>query len=169
MGSDKTIPLRTNVFDKYDKSYYDKKSRNLPKFKKNNNVRIQLPNKTWQRAKITDFDHSRSYKIKTKSGSSLTRNRRFLRCDTDKKFVVIPEKHYDCSLNTNELNNHNLKDYTTNKNVTNDFVEPPNIINDPIVQKRPYIRKKCDLNPRITRSGRNVEPPLRFQDYDLTF
>ena len=170
------IPVQSNSIrnelkkrQEYDKSYYDKKSRNLHKFKKNDNVRIQLPNKTWQRAKVTDFDNSRSYKIKTESGSFLTRNRRFLRRDTDKKFIVIPEKHYDCSLNTNELNNHNLKDYTTNQNVADESVESPNIINDPIVQKRSYIRKKCNLNPRITKSGRNVEQPLRFKDYDLTF
>lgn len=149
----------------YGKSYYDQKVRNLLKLKKDDNVRMQNSDKTWQKAKILDYaKNPRSYKILTDTGRVLIRNQRFLKLDNKKVFVVNPELYYDSPVPCN-VNNRDLENQYWNEIVVNNEPIQPEIIGNPNVEKRKYNKRNVTFEKKVTRSGRKVKPPSRLNGY----
>lgn len=153
-----------------EKKYYDKCSRNLPIFKIKDKVRFQLKDGTWQKAQIVSLtNNDRSYKIITETGRFLIRNRKHLRRNADKDFKICQETYYDSPVFTEATNVQRASSPIHQPEIVQ-LEQPiePNVVNHSIIQKRQYNQKAVNLEPKISKHGRQIKPPSYLKDYVTT-
>ncbi|XP_062588755.1 uncharacterized protein K02A2.6-like [Saccostrea cucullata] len=157
-------------------SYYNRGSKEMQKLHAGDTVRIRPfgREKSWTKAQVRDQVDIRSYEVRTEDGRVYRRNRKHLRLSRE------PFSKEDLPRNTSlfpDVNKDNLEtSVSTNRDM--DRVETPvqrtlQAQNTPIVDKSITPAKICRLpNPtsevsgkRLTRSGREIKPPQKYQDF----
>lgn len=132
------------------KCFHDRRAKDLPEFKEEQNVRVSNNKGTWDRVVVVQKEGSRrAYKVKTEFGSSFARNRIHLARDAKDPSSFKTDIHYDDSNNDNEASD---RINVSNPSVGSKVVEPPTQIlptND----------------TRVTRSGRVSRKPGYLSDY----
>ena len=144
-------PVKENQV-KPENKWYNANARNLPELKIGDTVRIQ-GNKTWDRkAQVTEQCNTpRSFKVKTEDGRVLRRNRRDL-LKTRESYV--PRE-------TSDFYDHDESTSSSKVSAPTQAASsetPPSQAANSEIQDGP-------IRPYYTRSGREVRPPRRFQDY----
>ncbi|XP_061180813.1 uncharacterized protein K02A2.6-like [Saccostrea echinata] len=116
--------------------YYNRSAHPLSQLSVGETVRVKTPNRPWEKGTVTEaIPERRSYKVTTEAGANYTRNRKHLRKSNE--LPVSRDIPCDLPCETNEA-----------KEVASDVPKP---VTDP--------------KNTVTRSGREVKPPVKYNDY----
>lgn len=141
------------------KYFYDRRSKPLPLLKEGEAVRVKHDNE-WKRAVVLEKHHSpRSFIVQTEEGSKLRRNRRdLIQTNETPRRPSTYDADSDLSESTSDSTNTQLQPSST-------------VLMQPIQHLKVAVQEE-NLNPVhtvkplvVTRSGRTVQPPVKFQDY----
>jgi len=143
--------------------YYNKNAKDLSVLHEGDTVRLQpfkLGDKSWQKGTITRRLDQRSYEVETQTGT-VRRNRVHLKLTPD----------YDTHESANEVVRHHTDMRPATNNNTSEEVATPGEVQSPAKSVSPPTSNatptKIEQNTqavRVTRSGRTVKPPARYQD-----
>ncbi|XP_061168990.1 uncharacterized protein K02A2.6-like [Saccostrea echinata] len=116
--------------------YYNRSAHPLSQLSVGETVRVKTPNRPWEKGTVTEaIPERRSYKVTTEAGANYTRNRKHFRKSNE--LPVSRDIPCDLPCETNEA-----------KEVAPDVPKP---VTDP--------------KNTVTRSGREVKPPVKYNDY----
>ena len=133
------------------KSYYDKKTKQLPKLNKGDSVKIQSKDGKWRPATITRMANTpRSYLVTTPEGSTYRRNRRHINKDQSKEEAVgyLSDDDDTDPRNTSDSSTGDISD------------------DSPAEESAQLVRNPSNgsSSTPVRRSTRNVRRPARYND-----
>ncbi|KAK4872524.1 hypothetical protein RN001_014553 [Aquatica leii] len=158
--------------------YYNKKfgARELDLIKPNTKVWVQTtPNSNWQKGVIMSRIDDRRYKVSLETGSTLVRNRIFIKPsimnnnvatnktvrwydEVDRRKV---EKEYSCNLQKCELNSFKETNETMSYNLSDEDIGSSKL-SRPSTNKEPDVSLNQAANHLVSRSGRSIKTPVRL-------
>lgn len=131
---------------------YNKSALTLPPLALGDMVRLKTPNKPWGKGVVTCEIDSRSYEVQTESGGNYRRNRRHL------------HKSHEAGFHREQPEFNILTPSVDSASTVPTKEGVPNIDSDQIPNAS--TSTISDSHNHVTRSGREVKPPMRLQDYE---
>ena len=143
------------------KTYHDRSSKKLPLLKIGDKVRVQLFDKLWKPALITDKHDDRSYILQTNDGGTYRRNRKFIhktKDQTRENVELLPLQNSLTQPDVDSERTPTCQHDISNLPNCNESAESANI--------SPEMTSsiKTDTGKYITRSGRQVNPNKYLSD-----
>lgn len=136
--------------EKY-KEYYDTRSKLRQEFNENDKVYYQeKPRSEWKRARITEKEDDRTYKIITEEGRILRRNKQFLKRRDDRQECIERQNNIEINIQDEQ----EIENRTPCPSVTNNINDSKQVTN-------------ADTSRFVTRSGREIKTPSKFKDFYL--
>lgn len=146
------------------KKFHDRSAIPLPKLQKGDKVRVQLFDKHWKPAVITNVHGDRSYMLQTNDGGLYRRNRKFIHKSKDQtrndtEYLAIQNSHTQensetSNIPTRETEHQKPWDYAQSCKQNTENMNFPDIKSPAKPQSDPY----------ITKSGRQVIPNKFLND-----
>ncbi|XP_046621113.1 uncharacterized protein K02A2.6-like [Neodiprion virginianus] len=155
-------PIRAKLVEKQtsQKYFHDKRSRSLPELSTGETVRIQNKDKAWEPGLVIHkSDKPCAYEVMKKSGTILTRNRKYLNRDQNGNFrVKHPPDYFDELPHNEETNRENENTFGETREVEQQLPTE--------IAANPETTEKHAPPPRATtRSGRAIIRPGYLKDY----
>ncbi|KAK4887516.1 hypothetical protein RN001_003787 [Aquatica leii] len=151
-------------------------ARELDLIKPNTKVWVQTtPNSNWQKGVIMSRIDDRRYKVSLETGSTLVRNRIFIKPSIMNNNVGTnktvrwydevdrrkEEKEYSCNLQKCELNSFKETNETMSYNLSEEDIGSSKL-SRPSTNKEPDVSLNQAANHLVSRSGRSIKTPVRL-------
>ena len=171
-GANKNKRCLKNAKDKQAK-YYNRRTQVKPQIPVKQTVRAKINDKTgWVKAEVIEQLPYRSYRIETENGIVFCRNRKHLRISNEAPIIrndvhVVPQP---ASTRSVEMQRASSSNSSSSDAVMPQQPPQPAAAAAPrnaTPQSAAILQPRSCLKPPdiVTRSGRQIKPPVRFNDY----